>query len=235
MYSGDRPVYRAIRSDIATFSARRQPVPFRERHEVIAVSEGARFVHRLVEVRLKIRRQLLVVPRRDRIGRQETRVLHVVPGAAPERAEVDHGRHEHDAVELDAVARLQITSDSGRAHRPIAFAEKILWRRPPLELREVEPDELGERFDVLPNPVKLLRILTVRGAAEPRRDRVDGDDIGHVEERVLVVDEPVWRRGLKPLGRHLDPPRPEHSHVQPDRRGARPAVVREGNRPGSGV
>ena len=79
--------------------------------------------------------------------------------------------------------------------------------------------------------VELRRVHARDDAAVAGGDRVDEDEVGDVEQRVVVVDQPVRRRGLEPVVGHLHALRRERPHVQPDRRRAGAAVVEERDRP----
>ena len=72
-------------------------------------------------------------------------------------------------------------------------------------------------------------LASVLGMARlnPRADRVDENEIGDVEDRVVVVDETAGGWDTETLVVHLDSLRSECSEVQPNRRRSRTAVERE--------
>src|SRR5207244_4860992 len=126
---------------------------------------------------------------------------------------------------LGAVAILYVRRGARRSDGAVALADQILRRRPAVVGLEIDVDELTERAQVARLPVELLRAVARRRAAVAGGNRVDEHEIADVDQRVLVVLERVRRRRLKPLVGHPDALRRERSHVQPDRGGARTAVV----------
>ena len=69
---------------------------------VLALGEGLRLGQRLFEIRLQVRSQLFVIPRGRGIAGQEEFVGKIVAVFEPDRAEIQHGRDEHDAIQTHA-------------------------------------------------------------------------------------------------------------------------------------
>src|SRR6185295_16351726 len=72
-------------------------------------------------------------------------------------------------------------------------------------------------------------VFTGRGPAVAGGHRIDEHQIGHVEERIAVVDQPVGRRRRHAFRLQLHAARTEGSEMQPDGRRAGTAVVGEGD------
>src|SRR4051794_1185788 len=98
----------------------------------------------------------------------------------------------------------EVAGESRRARRAVALADEEERRLPALILRQVEADKLADRLDVALQTEISLREFGARGAAVARADRIDEDEIGRVEPRLLVVNETERRRGHLPVGHHLD-------------------------------
>ena len=159
------------------------------------------------------------------------RVRDVVLRRRRQRLIREQRRHQHDAVQLDAVAHLKFLRQARRADRAVALPDEELRRRPPIVGLEISVDELAERAQIAADAVELRVADAGDRTAVAGVDRIDVDHVGAVEQRILVVDQMVRRRRLEPFVRHLHLARRERSHVQPDRGRAGPAVVEERDRP----
>ena len=201
-----------------------------QRGHVLAPHEPARFIQDLLEVlTLKLGAEALVVPGVRGVRGQEARVVEFVPGRLGKRREVDDRGDEDDAVQFDAVTSLEVGADAGGAHGSIGLAHKVLGRGEAIELHEVLADEVGEGFDVLTDAVEVLAVLALNHARPAGGHSVDDDHVGHVEDRVFVVNEFIGRGGLEAVIAHLHALRSEEAHVDEDRRGTGAAVVGEGD------
>ncbi len=125
---------------------------------------------------------------------------------------------------------LEVAGQAGRPRRAVALADEELRRGPALVTGREQADEIAHGRDVLDVAVELGRVLAGDGPAIAGRHGVDEAEVGDVEERELVVDEPAGRAGdgVAVFGQH-DLARAEGAHMQPDRRRARAAVVNEGD------
>ena len=171
-----------------------------------------------------------MVPGVGRVGFDERRIRHVVVRRRRQRLIAEQRRDEHDAVQLDAVALLDFLCETGRPDRAVRLTDQVLGRGPPAVRFQIRIDELAERAQVTRLPVELLVVDPGCHAAVAGVDGVDEHEIAHVDERVLVVLDRIGRGRLESLVRHPYVLRRERSHVQPDCRGARPAVVQERER-----
>ena len=60
--------------------------------------------------------------------------------------------------------------------------------------RGIQADEIADRLDVLLEAVEVAGLLAGHGAAEAGADRVDEDQVGHVEKGEFVVHQMIGRR-----------------------------------------
>ena len=126
---------------------------------------------------------------------------------------------------------LQHGGHDRRARGAITFAEQVLGRVEPAVAAQKLGDEAGEGPGVGIGAVELVRRVLAGDAAEAGAGRVDEHEVGRVQQAVVVVHQPVrCRVGVGVVGGD-DPPGPERAHVQPDRGGARTAVVDKGDGP----
>ncbi len=166
-----------------------------------------------------------------RVGRQVEGVGQVVAVVELARDVVEHGRDEDDAVEVHAVARLQVVGQAGGPHGPVRLAGQELRRHPPPVPGRPQPDHLADGLQVAGEAVVRLGLLPFCHSGVAGGDGVDEDEVAHLEQTLLVVHQPVRRRQQRPRVPHDDPAGPEHAQVQPHAGRARPAVERERDRP----
>ena len=106
---------------------------------------------------------------------------------------------------------------------------------PPVAACQVQTDELADGLDVAVEIPELESQLGLRRPAVAGADRVDEDEVGAIEPRLLVVDQRERRRRHPAVVEHADATGPKRAEVQPDRRGAGTAVEREHQRALRGV
>ena len=94
---------------------------------------------------------------------------------------------------------------------------------------DVADDEAIEGLQVLIDAGKVLGTALADGAGKAGQRRVDEDEIGLVEQAVLIGDDlkRSGTGGLRAVGHHAH--RADRAHVQPDGCGAGAAVVEEGD------
>ena len=170
-----------------------------------------------------------MIPGCRRVGRQEEDVGQFVVEVEVDRGEIEHGGDEHQAVEVHAVPLLQVSRKTRGARGAVGFARQEFGREPALIAGDVQADEIADGFDVLLEAVPVLRLLAFHGTAVACAHRVDENEVGVVEDGILVVGQlERGRRQFAFVGEdHAT--RTEHAHVQPDRRGAWSAVEGEGD------
>ena len=99
-----------------------------ERERVLAHRELLDLGQQRLRSRRRVR-QLLVIPRGRRIGRQRELVRKIDAGIdlrkIDQHAEIEYLRQQHDAVEIDRAIVLQDIGKDCRARRAVAFAEQI--------------------------------------------------------------------------------------------------------------
>ena len=78
---------------------------------------------------LEVVGQLLVIPRRGRVGGQEEDVRQVVRPPELERLEVEHRGDQDDAVERDPLVG-EVARQARRAGRAVALADEVKRRGP---------------------------------------------------------------------------------------------------------
>ena len=88
----------------------------------------------------------------------------------------------------------------------------------------IQPDELSQRLDVFCIAMKTLRIRALSRPAVSCGNRVDHDQIRHIQDGVLVVHETVRPGKRKSFIVHQSLSWAESSKMKPDRRGARPSI-----------
>ncbi len=175
-----------------------------------------------------------MVPRRRRVRRQVQHVRQVVAFRELRRLEIQDRGDEDDAVEGNALLD-EGAGQAGRACRPVAFADQKQRRGPPVAACQVEADELADGLDVAVEIPELRSQLRLRGPAVAGADRVDEDEIGAIEPRLLVVDQRERRRRHPAVIEHADATGAERAEVKPDRRGAGAAVEGEHQRALRGI
>ncbi len=169
---------------------------------------------------------------RDRcVGRQVQGVGLVVAVAELGRAAVEVGGDEDQAVQVHAVALLQVPGEPGGAHRPVRLAAQIFRGHPPAAAGGPEPDDLRDRFDVAPVPVEVLWLLALDHARVPGRHGVDEDEVGVPQQRLVIVGDAVGRREQRAHISAQHPARAEQTQVKPDAGRPRSAVEGERHRP----
>jgi hypothetical protein len=130
---------------------------------------------------------------------------------------------------------LQIAGKIRSAGGAVALAGQEFGRCPAAAPRGVQPDEVRNRLQVAADPVEVLGILLGNRAAESGRDRIDKDQVGEVQDGILVVHQFVGRRQRISLGVHRHALGPQRAELQPHRRRPRAAVERERQRTLGGV
>ena len=125
----------------------------------------------------------------------------------------------------------QLPGKGGGAGRAIAFANDELGRAPALVARHVKADELGDGRGVLLQAVELSGILGGYRPAVAGADGINEDQVCLIEQRELIVHQPVrWWQGRSVL-RQAHTPRAQHAKVHPDRRRTGTAVERKRHPP----
>ncbi len=125
---------------------------------------------------------------------------------------------------------LQVARQRGRARRPVRLAAQVFRGQPPSVARRPQPDHLADGGDVPSVPVEVFGLAAFDGARVSGRDRIDEDQVGVLEQGLLVVHQAVRRRQQRASVAHVDPPRTQQPKMQPDARRARAAVERERHR-----
>ena len=161
---------------------------------------------------------------------QEQDIGQVVVEVEIEGGEVQHGRDQHDPVQVQAMPVLQITGQPGGARGAVTLADQELGREPAPVAGGVQADEITHRLDVLLEAVPLFGLLALHRAAVPRADRVDEHQVGLVQQRMLIFGQLEGRLGQFPIDLQYHPARTEHAQMHPDRGGPGPAVERERDR-----
>src|SRR6266700_4052122 len=166
-----------------TASRRRQGVAGHERVRVFANGKLARFFNSLLHITaLQIGRKFLVIPRDRGVRRQIEDVRQIIARVEFRRFEIQDSGNQDDAIEIHAVALLEIARKASSARGAVTFASKEFWRRPALVTRGIEPDEIRHGFNVWRYAMKLLRRLTRDGAAVARRNGIDEHKVADVEK-----------------------------------------------------
>ncbi len=178
--------------------------------------------------------QRVVVPGRGRERRQEQRMRQVQSAAVAPGGGIDERRDQDQAVEVHAVAALQVVRQPGAADAAVTFAQHELRRSPQAVFVDVLLDEGGDRFDVGIHAPEFLALGLAQRLRKPGPDRIDHDQVGHVDDRIFVV-HPL-RRGRVGVAGVVDDYAlgPQDAHVQPQRRGTGAAVERKHDRPFAG-
>ena len=174
-----------------------------------------------------------MVPGGRRIGRQRQSIGQVDAGISPRRVdvrgEIEDLRQQDHPVQVDALL-LQDVRQHRRPGRAVALAEEIFRRVPAIVFAQKALDEAGEGVRVLvDSPEGLFLVLAVE-LSEAGAGHVDEHQVAGVEQAVGVVDQLVRgrRRMLVAGSRHML--WPQRTHMEPDRRAARAAVVEERDR-----
>ncbi len=170
-----------------------------------------------------------MIPGCRRVGGQEENAGQFVVEMEVGRGEIQYGGDEHQAVEVHAVPLLQISRKTRRARGAVGFARQEFGREPAVIAGDVQADEVADGFDVLLEGVPVLRLLAFHGTAVACAHRVDENEVGVVEDGILVVGQlERGRREFAFVGED-DATGSQHAHVQPHRRGAWSAVEGEGD------
>ena len=142
--------------------------------------------------------------------------------------EIEHRRDEDDAVEADIVEGYihQLVRDRCRARGAIAFPAQEFGAVPAAIVVEPAADDFGDGLRVLRHAVIILGVGLADQVREAGARRINEDDVGHVEQRIGIVDDGVGRGAvILGIAGDRDALRPERTHHQPD--GARPGPAVE--------
>src|SRR6266436_7366316 len=77
----------------------------------------------------------------------------------------------HDAIEVEAVMRLQVVRERGGAKRAVAFTDEKFRRVPAVVAADIRVDELRQGFNVLIDAPEILVLGFADGVAEASADR----------------------------------------------------------------
>ena len=77
--------------------------------------------------------------------------------------------------------------------------------------------------------------MPLGGATETGADRINKNQIGHIQPGLIVVNQMVRRRTGEAIGPEFDSFWSDGAEMKPDGRGAGAAVENEGNRPRRGI
>ncbi len=100
--------------------------------------------------------QDFVIPRDGGVAREIVDEGAVVTGRKGDGGEIEDGGNQDDAVEVNAVALLQIVAERGGAEGAVAFADQEFRRVPAVVAAEIGDDELREGFDVFVDTVEIF-------------------------------------------------------------------------------
>ena len=141
------------------------------------------------------------------VGRQEVQAGLVVAQVLEVlAAEVEHAGDQDEAVDGHRVLAPEPLGHPDGAGGAVGLADHVLGRHPAVPTGAPQPDQLGDLLDVLAVAVVVLGLPALHRAAVPGRHRVDEHQVGHGEQGVGVVDEPVRRR-VAATPRRRSPPR----------------------------
>src|SRR5277367_3340210 len=153
----------------------------------------------------------------------------IIAGIEGDGAEIEDGRDEHDAVDVNAVVLLQVIAEGSGTEGAVTFADEKFRRVPAVVAIDIDVDELREHFDVLIYSPEIFILGFAYGVAEACADGVYEHHVGFVEQGIRIVFNFVRRgRSVGVVGGD-DAARTEGAHVQPDGSGAGAAVVDEGD------
>ena len=124
---------------------------------------------------------------------QEEHVGKLVAGLELHRAEIQHGRDEHDAVEIQPVAVLEITGETCGTCGSIAFSRQEFWREPASIACGVQSDEISNALDVFFEAVVLPGFLALHRSGIAGADWVNENQVGLVEQGIHVIGQAIWR------------------------------------------
>src|ERR1700687_3304210 len=117
----------------------------------------------------------MVIPGSCGVCREVQRVGYIVIDGELERGEIEHHRYEHNAVEVQPMALLQITRKTRGAGGTVGFADQEFGREPAYVACGIEPDEIADRGNILFEAVPIYGFLAFHGTSVPCADRVDKD------------------------------------------------------------
>jgi hypothetical protein len=168
-----------------------------------------------------------VIPRSRRVGRQKEHVGQIVAIGELKRLEVQHRRHQHDAVERHPVLLQHVAGERGGARRAVTFTHQKEWRVPSLVAIQIEPDEFTHRGGVALQAKILFQQFRLGDAAIAGAHRIDEHKIGLGEPRILVVFHLIGRGGHGAVRLlHMHGARTNRAEMQPY--GSRPRTAVEG-------
>ncbi len=101
----------------------------------------------------------------------------VIPLATPDGLEIQHGAHQHDAVQVHPVLVCEFTAQRGGARGAIAFSDEELGRSPARILGDVQPDEFSHAARILGQAKEQFRIIWLYGAAVARAHGIDENQV----------------------------------------------------------
>ena len=177
-------------------------------------------------------RDLPEVPGDGRVGRQVPNEHGIA--ARSQGVVVENRRHQNDAIQLHP-AGIERIRQRRRTRGAVGFAEQELGRVPPVVHRHVAMNELVERLHVLVGAGEVPDGPRSHRLRKPGAHRVHKHQIGLVQQAVLVRHHLVGSGAGSLRTGCRQPQRPHRTHVQPQARRARSAVIQERHRPGAKI
>src|SRR5690606_817679 len=174
-------------------SCSRQRSTQRKRRNQLVDREGLHFRQNLVEVaRLKVSRQLTVIPGRGRKVGQVERVTHRTFAREPEPG----GRYQDHTVQVHPVGPLQPSGQPCHTSGTVALADQVLGRTPAPHTRHEHVQPLGQVGNVFVHSEELITPRISDDSRETRVHRIDVYDIRHVEDGVRIVLHSIGLYGI---------------------------------------
>ncbi|MCE3263616.1 MAG: hypothetical protein K0R43_2695 [Pseudoduganella sp.] len=198
-----------------------------QRRNQLVDGERFRFRQHVLQVLLlQFGRQGLLVPGSGGVVGQGQRLAHrpFALQAQPRWRDQDH------AVQVHPVRILQLQRQAGHARGAIAFADQELGRGPAPFARDEGLQPVGQVFDVGVHAKEGGAVgFRVEHARKAGVDRVDVDDVGHVQDRMRVVLHAVGLHRIA-LGVDVEHFRAGVGDMHPHRSRARAAIERQHQR-----
>src|SRR5687767_8440505 len=119
-----------------------------------------------------------MIPGGRGVSRQEQDKRQFIIRMETNGCEIQYRRDQHQAVEIQSMAFLQIARKTRCSCGAITFTDQKLWRGPAIVAGGVQTNKITHRLDILAELMPLLWLLPISGAAVACADRVDEDQVG---------------------------------------------------------
>ena len=144
-----------------------------------------------------------------------------------QRGKIIGSGDQHQPVEIQTVFFRKILGKPDGTGCPIRFAGQIFRGRPAFITGNIKPDKISDRFHVIFVAEKITFLVADDSPGITGIDRVNKDQVRHIQDRVFVVNKRCREFGNVAVCIQADTARTQKAHMHPHGRRSRTAVERE--------